>query len=179
LIHGSLARRYARALLASVGDEFERAHADLSGIVRSLDAVPEARAFLADPTTPRAKKTEFVEKLIAAGQPHPLVANFLRLLASRDRLDALEAIAAVFGSMVDERLGRVKAEVVSAVPLTAEEEARLREALARATRKDVQLATRVDPEILGGLVAKVGSTVFDGSLRTQLAALRNELLGRA
>lgn len=179
MIHGSIARRYARALLASVGEEFERAHADLSGIVRSIDAVPEAGEFIDDPTVPRAKKIDFVEKLIATAQPHPLVANFLRLLASRDRLPFLEPIASVFGDMVDERLGRVKAEVAIAIPLTAEEEARLREALARATGKEVELATRVDPSILGGLVARVGSTVFDGSLRTQLAALRSELLGRA
>jgi len=178
LIQGSLARRYARALLASVGDEFARAHADLSAIVGSLRGAPEVLEFFANPTVSRKRKAEVVEKLIEAGKPHPLVANFLRVLAARNRLSYLEDIARVFDELVDERLGRVKAEVVSPAPLQADQAERIREALARATGKQVELSTRVDPAILGGLVAKVGSKVFDGSLRTQLGALRDELLGR-
>ncbi|MFO7155022.1 MAG: ATP synthase F1 subunit delta [Pseudomonadota bacterium] len=178
MIQGSLARRYARALLASVGDDFERAHADLSAIVGSLRDAPEVMEFFADPTVSRKRKADAVEKLIEAGKPHPLVANFLRVLAARNRLGHLEDIARVFDELVDERLGRVKAEVVSAAPLAADQEARIRETLVRATRREVELSTRVDPSILGGLVAKVGSKVFDGSLRTQLGALRDELLRR-
>lgn len=179
MIHGSIARRYARALLASVGESPERAHADLMTLVRSLEANPDATHFFSDPTQPREKKAAVVEKLIQRFEPDPMVANFLRLLGARDRLDGLSEIAAVFDELVNEKLGRVRAEVVSATELRPEEETKLREVLSRATKKEVELEARVDKDLLGGMIARVGSTVFDGSLRTQLAALRTELLGRA
>lgn len=179
MISGSIARRYKRALLASVGDAPERAHADLMGLVRAFEASPEAKAFLADPTSPKEKKIAFVEKVIETTKPHPMVGNFLRVLASRDRLEAIFEIARVFDGLVNEKLGRVKAEVISAMKLDEAQLTKVREAIARATSKQVELEARVDESLLGGMVAKVGSTVFDGSLRTQLAALRNELLGRA
>lgn len=179
MIHGSIARRYARALLEAVGDNFETAHADLMAFVASLDASPEATAFFADPTVRKEKKVALIEKLIESAKPQPMIANLLRLLASRDRLPIVSDIARVFDAMVDERLGRVKARVRSAVELTEDETRRLREALSRATRKEVELELGVDASLLGGMVAEVGSTVFDGSMRTQLAMLRKELMGRA
>lgn len=179
MINGSVARRYARALLAAAGDSLVRAHADLTKIVRSLEASPEAMAFFEDPTAPRERKIAFVESLVERAQPHPMVGNFLRLLASRDRLHGLPAIAGVFDELVSQRLGRVRAEVISAVGLSDEALTKVRDAIGRATSKEVELASRVDEDLLGGLVARVGSTVFDGSLRSQLASLRNELLDRA
>lgn len=179
MIHGSIARRYARALLEAVGDSFERPHADLMALVRSIEASPEAIAFFADPTVRKEEKRAFVERWIEGSKIDPMIANLLRLLADRDRLALLPGIARVFDAMVDERKGRVKARVRSAVELTDEETTKLRDALTRATQKEVELEVGVDPEILGGLIAEVGSTVFDGSMRTQLASLRKELMGRA
>lgn len=179
MIHGSIARRYARALFAAAGDSLESAHADLMALVASLEASPEAIAFFANPTVRREEKVAVVEKLIAGSKPQPMVANLLRLLAARDRMALVSEIAKVFDAMVDEHMGRVKARVRSAIALTEDEQKKLREALARATQKEVELELGVDPQLLGGMVAEVGSKVYDGSMRTQLASLRKELMGRA
>lgn len=179
MINGSIARRYARALFDAAGDSLESAHADLGALVASLESNPEAVAFFANPTVRREEKIAVVEKLLDAARPHPMVANLFRLLAQRDRMDLVGDIAKVFDAMFDERMGRVKARVRSAVALGDEEKAKLREALARATQKEIELEVEVDPRLLGGMVAVVGSKVYDGSVRTQLASLRRELMGRA
>ena len=103
------------------------------------------------------------------------VANFLRLLVDRRRLIDFDAICDEFERLADEAAGRVQAEVVPATPLREEQRERLRRALAARTGKQVELAERVDPALLGGAVASVAGLVFDGSLRTQLAQLHGSL----
>lgn len=134
-------------------------------------------AVWADPTVPSAAKRDLVEKLVAASSPHPMVGNLLRLLAQRDRLQDLPGIAKVFRELANERLGKVEAAITAAIDLTEAELAKLRDVLSEATNRKVEVSVRKDPSILGGLVAQVGSTIFDGSLRTQLETMRRDLGG--
>ena len=105
----------------------------------------------------------------------PLVASFLRLLVDRHRLAEIGAIARSYGEMLDEKVGRVRATVVSAKPLTDEELRGVREVLSAATRRTIVLDSRSDPKIVGGLVTEVGAKMWDGSIRTQLERMRREL----
>jgi F-type H+-transporting ATPase subunit delta len=101
--------------------------------------------------------------------------SFLRLLVDRRRLGELPDIARSYRDLVDAQVGRVRGTVTSAQPLPPDDLERVRKALAETTRKSLVLEPRTDPAILGGLVAQVGPTVWDGSLRTQLERLRKEL----
>jgi F-type H+-transporting ATPase subunit delta len=106
----------------------------------------------------------------------PLTRNFLALVAQRRRLDALGEILAAYRARVDEAAGRTRARVRSAAPLSDAERAGLRERLGRRLGKTVLLDTEVDPNLLGGFVAEVGSRVLDLSVVGQLSALRDRIL---
>ena len=101
--------------------------------------------------------------------------NFLRLLVDRHRLASLPDIARLFRDMADEKAGRVRGTVVSAVPLDPQSIRQLESTLSRVVQKQVVLDTRVDQEVLGGVSTQVGSVVFDGTLRTQLDDLKRAL----
>jgi F-type H+-transporting ATPase subunit delta len=101
--------------------------------------------------------------------------NFLRLLVDRQRIGDLPQIARSFRAMVDQQAGRLRATVTSAGPLADDEVARVRDAIARMTGRTVVLESRTDPALIGGVVAQVGATQLDGSLRTQLERMREEL----
>ncbi|RPI08092.1 MAG: F0F1 ATP synthase subunit delta, partial [Zetaproteobacteria bacterium] len=91
------------------------------------------------------------------------------------RVAGLEGILRAYELLLDDRLGRVKALVTTAAPLEAEAQTELRRRLGEVTGKDVYLELRQDPTLLGGVVTQVGSRVYDGSLKTQLARLRDEM----
>jgi F-type H+-transporting ATPase subunit delta len=97
------------------------------------------------------------------------------MLLTADRLGALESIVRAYEALVDERLGRVKAEVTTAVALDGEQQEGLRQRLEQVAGKRVYLEVQQDPKIMGGLVAQIGSQVYDGSLKMQLARLRERL----
>ena len=92
------------------------------------------------------------------------------------RVGTLPSIAQVFHELREEKLGIVPAQVTTAQPLTEEMLTRTKQALQQLTGRRVRLETRVDPELLGGAVTRIGSTIYDGSLRSQLARLRREMI---
>ncbi|MBC7925781.1 MAG: ATP synthase F1 subunit delta, partial [Bryobacteraceae bacterium] len=106
----------------------------------------------------------------------PLVRNFLFLLVDRRRTDLLNEIAPAFEAAVDERLGLVRAEVKSATPLSEPQQAELEGALSLVAGRRVRCDYQVDPALIGGVVARIGSTVYDGSVRSQLEAMRQTLV---
>jgi F-type H+-transporting ATPase subunit delta len=108
-------------------------------------------------------------------QPSMPVGKLLVLLAARDRLELLPDLVAVFRERVMEHLKVINAEVTTAAPLSAEERERLQQRLRASTGRTVTMTTKVDPDIIGGVVTRIGSTVYDGSVATQLAALRQRL----
>lgn len=177
MITGSIARRYARALfgLAVEQDRIERWSRSLAAVRDAVRSVPDLRDALANPVYTREQRRAVVGQIAQALGLDEEPKNLLSLLADRNRLPLLESIADTFGELADQKLGRVRARVVSAVPLEAAEADRLAQKLAGTTRAEVIVDREVDPNILGGVVARVGSMVYDGSLRTQLEELRRAL----
>lgn len=173
----SVARRYAKALM-SLGLEdgrFEAYAEELQQVARAFAASAELRDLAANPAYGREQRHAVVGELARALTLSPVVLNVLRLAVDRQRLVDVPDIARVYGAFVDEQAGRVRAVVSAAVPLPAEVTERLGAALAAITHKRIVLETKVDRALLGGVVAQVGSTVLDGSLRTQLEGLRDAL----
>ena len=173
----SVARRYAKALfeLAVEDGRFEETGEELSAASRALEADPAIIEALRSPSTTREERRAVAEALIGAIKASPTLSNSLRLLADRGRLADLPYLGRIYRDLADEKAGRVRAKVTSAVPLTPEAAAKLTAVLSKTTAKNVIVEHAVDPAILGGAVAKVGSQVFDGSLRNQTSQLRQQL----
>ncbi|HKB07441.1 MAG TPA: ATP synthase F1 subunit delta [Candidatus Polarisedimenticolia bacterium] len=184
----TVARRYARALADYVEskpgegakkdpDRLETTAADLAVVVRILSADPKFERFFADPSVPQQNKQAAIEALAHRGRLSETMRNFLVMLAVNRRMGALGSILQAFEQVKDERLGVVRAETATAVPLSAAELKRLRQALETLTGREVKIAHRVDPALLGGARTRIGSKVYDGTLRRQLDALRERLVG--
>jgi len=177
VIAGSISRRYARALFSLALEEggHERIGEELESVAQTVRASGEARTLAESPGYTPAQRHALVDVLVQKLSLSPLVASFLRLLVDRHRLAEIGAIARSYGEMLDEKVGRVRAMVVSAKPLTDEELRGVREVLSAATRRTIVLDSRSDPKIVGGLVTEVGAKMWDGSIRTQLERMRREL----
>jgi F-type H+-transporting ATPase subunit delta len=175
---GSVARRYARALFQIGVDAgtFEALGQELADLAALFDESVELRQTLENPVFKPGEKRAILEKLLPRVTPSITVQRFALLLLERGRIRALPAIARAYRGMVDQHSGRVRATVTSAQPLGAAELDRVRRALEQRTQKKVMLESQVDPSLIGGLVARVGDLVLDGSVRTQLATLREKLL---
>jgi F-type H+-transporting ATPase subunit delta len=176
----SVSRRYAKALLslALEAGEHERIEQQIEAVGQAISQSQEARTLVHSPGYTAAHRHALVEVLAQRLQLSPSLVNFLHLLVERHRLAELPDIARSYRELVDAQIGRVRGTVTSSQPLTADELERLRGALAQVTRKSLVLDTRTDGRILGGVVAQVGATVWDGSLKTQLERLRQELKQR-
>jgi F-type H+-transporting ATPase subunit delta len=173
----TVARRYAQAVfgLAKDHNQLDEWDADLATIAQTLQQ-PDLRAALASVKAPFSVKRELVERVFG-GSIRPLAQNFLLLLIQRGRLDLLDAIIAYYRELVDEERGIARARVTTAVPLDDTERERVAQRLAAITGKQIRLETTVDPSILGGLIARIGDKLIDGSARTRLVALRRRLAG--
>lgn len=174
---GSIARRYARALMG-IGVEdgtYEAMGRQLGVLARAMKTSQELSETLSNPAFPRADRRKVLRAILERIQATKTVESFTMLLLDRERLAVLPDISRELDRMIDERAGRIAAEVVSAQPLTDDQAAQLKAALEKLSGKQVELARREDPALLGGVVAKVGDIVYDGSLRTQLAQLRTSL----
>jgi F-type H+-transporting ATPase subunit delta len=176
----SVSRRYAKALLslALEGGEHERIEEQIAGVAKTISDSQEARTLVHSPGYSAAHRHALVDVLAERLQLSASLVSFLHLLVERNRLPELPDIARSYRELVDAQVGRVRGTVTSAQPLAEDELERLRGALAQVTRKSLVLDTRTDGRILGGVVAEVGTTVWDGSLKTQLERLRQELKQR-
>ena len=174
----AVARRYARALhaLASQAGRAEAVTDELAAFDELLSAEPVLREALLRPWVKAATKRGIVLEVAGRLGVSPLTRNFLALVAQRRRLDLLGEILAAYRTRVDEAAGRSRARVRSAAPLADAEQAALREHLGRRLGGTVLLDTEVDPNLLGGFVAEVGSRVLDMSVAGQLGALRERII---
>jgi len=173
-----LATRYARALLASLSDESvaERADDFLNALRAAVEESADLRGLLFDPAVPRTTRKSVLRSLAEqAGMSHK-VGNFLATVIDHNRASALASIAEVFHEEREKRIGVVPAEITTAWPLTEELKQRTLEALERMTGRKVRLTAQIEPELIGGAVTRIGSEVYDGSLRTQLAQLRRRMM---
>jgi len=183
VIPGSLARRYARALIGlapnpMARDKFAKDLEELAQLARSHnpDEMP-VLTVLASRRFPSAERKHLLQAFARRIGADPIVVKFLEFTMERDRIGGLPDIARAYRRMADEAAGRVQAEVTSAAPLSPDAESGIRSALERATGKQVVMTTKVDPELIGGVVAKVGSYVLDGSIKSALARMRTSLRG--
>lgn len=178
MIAGSVAKRYAKALAdaAAGSGELEPVAQELAAVADLLREHGELRQFLFNPSILRRDKAQVLEEIVSRLRPRRLTRSFLRILFEAGRLPLLEGVLRAYEALVDQRLGRAKAVVTAPGPLEAEVQERLRRRLQEVTGKSVYLDIRQDPAMLGGLITQMGSLVYDGSLRTQLARLREELV---
>ena len=175
------AARYARALLdVSVKDrDLRQVEADLTGFANLIDGHETLNRVLLNPTIPTRHKKAVVDALLGRlGNVTPPVAKLLRLLAERDRLSLLPEVLRVYRVRVLDHLGVVEAQVTTAQPLTPERAAAIERSLVQVSGRKVTMVTDVDPEILGGVVARLGATVYDGSVAGHLERMRHDLLDR-
>ena len=162
--------------IASESNELERWLDDLTQLADSITN-DEFRQTLAAPRISMAQKEALIRESLGSSVG-PLALNLMALLTSRGLVDMLPGIADRFQEMLDAHQEVERAEVVSAVSLTGEQQQQVTQMLNELSGKDVRLTTRVDPEILGGLVIRVGDKVMDGSARTRLQNMRRELAQR-
>ncbi len=178
MIVGSIGRRYAKALL-QIGvatKSFDALGRELDRAAETIARSSELKEALDNPIFPAGKRRLVLEELARRLALSTTVRNLLLLLLEKGRIAVLPDIARAHRELVDEQAGRARAILTSAAPLDPAVEVQIKTALERQTGKTVILDKKIDPTLIGGVVAQVGDLVFDGSLRTQLERVRAELL---
>jgi F-type H+-transporting ATPase subunit delta len=177
MIVGSIARRYAKALfgLALEQGRVEAWSDALVALQGAIDGSPDLQDVLENPVYSKDQRRAVVGQLAQALRLDGHPASLLSLLAERNRLGYLSAIVQTFRELTDAQLGRVRARVTSAAPLDDDAANAMALRLAGAANAKVIVERQVDPSLIGGVVAQVGSLVFDGSVRSQLEDLRRQL----
>ena len=175
----TVARRYATALADVVlqRGEAREIQDELNAWEEILQTNANLREVFANPTIALDKKRAVLNKLIGMTQPRPTTVNFLKVLLQNQRLTELGEINRRFAQVLDERAGVVAATVTTAGPVSDDAQQRLRAKLLDLTGKKVRIDFAVDPELIGGLVARIGSTVYDGSVRSQLQKIQQKMAG--
>ena len=173
-----IAERYARGLASTVAD-----NAQLIPITESLAELTELylynrefHSILSNPSIRTESRIDVLEAIIKAGNFAAAIGQLAKVLLRRGRIDVLPDIHEVFVTLADERLNKIQATVTTTTAMDPPQEEAIASALNKHSGKEVRMTCNVDPEILGGVVARIGSTVIDGSVRTQLNQLKNVLL---
>lgn len=175
----SIARRYAKALMdLGVADgNYERLGRELGALARVIKSSPELVATMTNPAFARDEREKVLRAVLQRIGASQTVVNATRLLLDRERVAQVPDISRELDVMIDEKAGRVAAQVTSATPLDPSQQQRLTAALERMSGKKVQMQVATDAALLGGVVAQVGDTIYDGSLRTQLEKMKQTLAG--
>ena len=176
----TVARRYAAALadVAIERREEREVQTELEQWASLIESNPQLKEVFANPTVAYDQKRKVLEELISRTRVRETTASFLRVLLKNQRLSQLREVVARYGYVLDERGGMVAASVTTARPIPEDLKNSLHAALATATGRKVRLSFTTDEQIIGGLVARIGSTIFDGSVQNQLERLSQELSGR-
>jgi F-type H+-transporting ATPase subunit delta len=171
------AARYARALLdvANKESDPERAEQELAAFVDLVHTNPVLERALANPVVSAADKRAIVQQILERLKPTTPVGKLLLLLASRGRLALLPDLLEVYRERLMEYRNVLSAEVTTAAPLSPERAEQLQQRLANATGRTITMTTKVDASIIGGVVTRIGGTVYDGSVATRLAKVRDRL----
>ena len=175
----TIARRYATALADVITAQREEGEvrAELGEWEQMFTANPSLLEIFSNPTVGYEQKQRVLSELISRTKVRTTTANFLRVLLKNQRLADLPQVTAKLSEILDERSGVISADVISAQPLPAATTVALAERLAEITGKTVNLNFATDESLLGGIVTRIGSTVYDGSVRNQLKLLGEELAG--
>lgn len=176
-----VARVYAEALLnaADKQGQSEQVLESLDSLIRDLfPAEPQLEAFLTSSAVGRERREQVIDKVFE-NKASVLFVDFLKVLNQHERLNLLRPILAAAKELRDERAKRIRVQVRSAVPLADEQANRLRQQLHDALKLDPILQMKVDPELLGGVVLRVGDWLYDASVRAKLDSIRNQLIARS
>jgi F-type H+-transporting ATPase subunit delta len=176
-VRGS-ASRYAKALLDVAITESSAAQAeqDLKRFIDLFEQYPDLKKALMNPAVPVTGKRSVMQELVKRLELSRPVARLLLMLADRDRLILLPDLVEVYRERLLDYEQIVRAEVITATPLEPSRAERLQRRLAEVTGRRVTMSARVDPSIIGGVIARIGSVVYDGSVATQLAKIRDRLV---
>lgn len=180
MISTAVVNRYANALAdVVVSPQSDVAPPDAVEQLRAFNAAvqssPDLRAVMASPAIPAGRKRAVIKDIAEALRLSNVVRNFILVLTDHRRAGALAQMADAFELTVEERLGFVRAEVKSAYELTPGQREELSRHLGALAGSRVRMRFEVDPDLIGGVTAKIGSTVYDGSVRGQLAVMRQRL----
>ncbi|WP_092118969.1 ATP synthase F1 subunit delta [Desulfonatronum thiosulfatophilum] len=179
MIGNLVARRYARALFSlglAQGDAKLVAYGEnLSGLVEALNESPQLDRIFRNPVFKVAEKKAVVDAILSKIKPQQMIVNFCHLLADNNRLGFLADIQAYYAELLDEHQGIARGKMITAIDLEPEIQAQLKNSLEEKTSRQLILDYAVDPQILGGLILKIGDRVLDASLRAQLVAMRETI----
>ena len=173
----AIARRYAEALanVAVARDKVEDTDAEVRAFADMMRDSRELHQVFASPILSQVHKERVLDALVARARPSQMTANLLKTMLKHHRLHILGEVYSEFRREINERRGVVVAEVTSASPLATAEQARMRERLVEMTGRQVNLQFATDPSLIGGVVTRIGSVVYDGSIRTQLQEIKERL----
>jgi F-type H+-transporting ATPase subunit delta len=175
-----VARVYAEALLNAAGSKQQDAVVEeLAALVRDVfKRQPQVEEFLSSGAISRDAKAGVIRSVFD-GRTSDVFTNFLQVLNNHDRLDVLRPILTAARELANERAGRLPVVVRTAVPLPDDQRERLRAELRSTFKMEPLLDSQVDPELLGGMVVRVGDFLYDASVRARLESLRDELIARS
>lgn len=175
----TVARRYAIALadVVTKTNETDAVQTELKSWEQLINANADLQTAFRNPAISHANKEKVLEGLIAKTQPTKTTANFLRVLLRNSRLTEIGEINEKFSSVLEERSGVVSAEITSARPLAENVKAEMKANLEKLTGKTVNLNFEMDETLIGGVVTRLGSTVYDSSVKTQLEELKQQMIG--
>jgi F-type H+-transporting ATPase subunit delta len=175
----TVARRYSSALADVVlqRGEAREVQGELTTWAEMLAAHQNLRDVFANPTIALDQKRKVLNRLIELSKPRETTANFLKVLLQNQRLTELGEINKKFAQTLDERAGLVAATVTTARPMPSDVHRRLEDALASLTGKKVRINFVTDPDLIGGVVTRIGSTVYDGSVQNQLQMMKDKMIG--
>ncbi len=169
-----LGQRYASAFFDLAEEEgvLDAVESDVRALVDIIDNSDELRSFLANPTFDRDSQNSAMMALLDKADAHLLLKNLIQLVIKNGRLSALYGVLQAFLMRAAEARGEVSAEAITAAPLNDEQQQRLRAEIEASIGKAVNLTLSTDPDLLGGMIVKVGSRMVDSSLRTKLNRLK-------
>jgi len=175
----TVARRYASALadVSIAQGEANEVKQELQDWSELLRANANLLEVFRNPTIALDKKRAVLNKLIERARPRPTTANFLKVLLQNQRLTELPQINQKLAEILDQRAGMIAATVTTARPVAESSRQSLIERLSALTKMKVRVDFEEDPDLIGGLVTRIGSTVYDGSVRTQLQQFRDKMAG--
>ena len=174
----AVSSRYARALVDVVaepgsGIDAEMAKQQLRQVAATIATSADLKSALLSPAVTPSRKRSVIAKLIDV---HPKIRNFIYVVIDHRRVHDIPSILEAFELLIDEHMGFIRADVSSATPLTETQQASLQTQLSRMAGKQAKVNFKTDPALVAGVIARVGSKVYDGSVRGQLERLRTTLL---
>ncbi len=175
----TVARRYANALADVVikTSETDSVRTELKTWEQMINANDDLQTAFRNPSISHDNKEKVLENLIEKTKPTKTTANFLRILLRNNRLTEIGEINEKFSSVLEERSGAVSAQIISARSLSEAEKAEMQTNLSNLTGKTVSLNFATDETLIGGVVTRIGSTVYDGSVKTRLEELKQQMIG--